>query len=199
MCSAVTALYMDAAPVLALPPTGTLDTSSTIFPAHLVPASIRKDILEGKDVNLASLLISVHGLAENKSYAWGDVSVVLKAKDPRLNHKLSITKFVLAFGMFRDMLFLANPGRREEMDLYLHVVVDLGYKYGGSAFYDYHRSFAARAAAKLLSSKPAQIGVSWSPSCSAATLQVCVSCFAPFASPPRIRQTGALTWTPDVS
>lgn len=42
---------------------------STIFPAHLVPAGIRKDILEGKDVNQASLLISVHDLAKNKSYA----------------------------------------------------------------------------------------------------------------------------------
>lgn len=35
------------------------------------------------------------------------------------------------------------------MDLYLHAVIDLGYEYGGSVFYDYHRSFTARAAGKL--------------------------------------------------
>lgn len=59
-----------AAPVLELPPTGMPDLSPTIFPADLVPASISKDILEGKDVNVASLLISVHDVAENKSNTW---------------------------------------------------------------------------------------------------------------------------------
>lgn len=52
------------APVIALPLTGTMDISPTIFPAHIVQAVIRKDILAGKDVNLASLLISVHDVAE---------------------------------------------------------------------------------------------------------------------------------------
>lgn len=75
--------------------------------------------------------------------------MVVRSKDPRINRKLSVTEFVLAFGMFRDALFLASHSRREELDLNLHAVVDLGYKYGGIAFYDYHCSFAAKAAAKL--------------------------------------------------
>lgn len=112
--------------VLTPPPAGTTGKSSTIFPTHLVPASIRMDILEGKDINLASLLISVHDLAENKTYAWGDVSVILKAKDPRPNRKLTTAEFTLTFGMLRDVLCSVSPSRRENLDLYLRTVMDLG-------------------------------------------------------------------------
>lgn len=144
---------------LASPPAGTPESSSTVHPAHLVPASLRKDILEGKDVNLAFLLILVHNVADNKAYAWGDISVVIKSKDPRLTHKLTVTKLVLAFGMFRDVVCSAIPNRGGELDLYLHSVTDLGYKYGGDAFYDYHRSFSAKAAAKL---SQFQVKTGWS-------------------------------------
>ncbi|XP_073485049.1 uncharacterized protein [Aquarana catesbeiana] len=139
--------------------TGTPDIYTYVLPAHLVPAGIRKDIMDGKDINLASLLIAVHDPAENKSYAWGDVSVVLKAKDHRLTRKLNIAEFVLAFGMFRDVLCTVNPNRREELDLYLHAIVDLGYKYGGCSFYHYHRSFSAKAAARL---SQFQVKTNWS-------------------------------------
>lgn len=57
--------------------------------------------------------------------------MVFKSKDPMLNHKLSVPEFVLAFGMLRDVLCSANPCRREELDLYLHAVVDLCYESGG--------------------------------------------------------------------
>lgn len=90
--------------VLTPPPVGIPEISTTIFPAHLIPAGIRKDILDDKDVNRAFLCIAVHDVAENKSYAWGDVSVVFKSKNHRLNRKLSIMEFVLAFGMFRDVV-----------------------------------------------------------------------------------------------
>ncbi|XP_073462542.1 uncharacterized protein [Aquarana catesbeiana] len=141
--------------------TGTPDIYTYVLPAHLVPAGIRKDIVDGKDINLASLLIAVHDPAENKSYSWGDVSVVLKAKDHRLTRKLNIAEFVLAFGMFRDVLCTVNPNRREELDLYLHAIVDLGYKYGGCSFYDYHRSFSAKAAARLSQFQLSRVHVGW--------------------------------------
>ena len=118
-----------------------------VSPAHFIPANIKKDILEGKDVNLASLLIAAQDVSENKSFSCGEVSVVLKTKDPRLSRKLSVPEFVLAFGIFRDIICAVSPGRREELDLYLHKVVDLAHKYGGTIFYDYHRSFAAKVAA----------------------------------------------------
>lgn len=111
----------------------------TIIPAHLVPASLRNDILAR--MSIYSLLISVRDLADNRSYAWGDISVVPKSKDPRLNHKLMVIEIVLAFGMFRDVICSATPSRRQELDLCLHSVTDLGYKYRGHVFYNHHRSF----------------------------------------------------------
>lgn len=98
----------------------------SVSPAHFIPANVKKDILDGKDINLASLLIASQDV-ENKSHACGEVSVVLKTREPRLNRKLSIAEFVLAFGIYRDVICAVNPGRREEMDSFIHKVVDLAY------------------------------------------------------------------------
>lgn len=68
-------------------------------PAHFFLANLKKDILEGKDMNLASLLIASQDVVENKSYACGEVSLALKTRDPRFNRKLSIAEFVLSFGI----------------------------------------------------------------------------------------------------
>ncbi|XP_044128654.1 uncharacterized protein LOC122925402 [Bufo gargarizans] len=120
-----------------------------IVPSHFLPESLKKDIVAGKDINLASILIASHDVAENRVINCGDVSIVMKAKDARLSRKLSIPEFVLAFSVYRDVVCSAQPDRREELDRYLYRVTDLGQKYGGSAFYDYHRSFSAKAAAAL--------------------------------------------------
>ncbi|KAM4809787.1 uncharacterized protein WCC33_017919 [Rhinophrynus dorsalis] len=120
-----------------------------ITPAHFIPNQLRKDILEGKDINLVSLLISSKDGMENKAFSCEQLSVVLKARDPRLGKKLTIPEFVLAFSIFRDVICSQHPSRREELDLYLYRVVELGYRYRGSAFYDYHRSFSAKVAAAL--------------------------------------------------
>lgn len=119
----------------------------SLSPAHFIPAYGRKDILNGKDVNLASLLIALQDIAEKKSYACGEVSVVLKTRNPRLNRKFSIAELILSFDIYRDVICAVSPGRREELDLYLHKVVDLAHKYGCATFYDYHRSFSAKVVA----------------------------------------------------
>lgn len=82
------------------------------------------------------------------------------------------------------------------MELYPHAVVYLRYKYRGFAFYDYHRSFAAKAAVKLAQFQAALIGASWIPSSSAAILWAYVPRSSPF-SPSPSRQTGAPTQMPD--
>lgn len=69
-----------------------------------MPATLRKEILEGKELNLASLLIAVNEVPENKSYVCREVLVILKAKDPWLNRKLTVAEFVLAFGTYRDVI-----------------------------------------------------------------------------------------------
>ncbi|XP_040288600.1 ATP-binding cassette sub-family B member 5-like [Bufo bufo] len=124
-------------------------TAPSIMPAHFVPANLKKDILEGRDVNLASLLVATRDLSDSRVIACGDVSVILKGRDHRLNRKLTVPEFVLAFSLYRDVICSVRPERREELDLYLFRITELGYKYGGSSFYDYHCSFSAKAAAAL--------------------------------------------------
>ncbi|XP_063302227.1 sodium-dependent phosphate transport protein 2A [Pelobates fuscus] len=58
---------------------GPLKNPNIINPAHMVPANNKKDILEGKDVNLVSLLIASQDILENKTYSYGDVSVASAA------------------------------------------------------------------------------------------------------------------------
>ncbi|XP_056401083.1 uncharacterized protein LOC130294952 [Hyla sarda] len=128
-------------------PLGRGTTPPKITPSHFIPAAIRRDILDGKDVNLASLLISTQDVTETKTVACGEVSVVFKSKDARLNRKLTIVEFVIAFSLYRDVVCTAKPERREELDLYLYKLSEFAYKYGGSYFYEYHKSFAAKAAA----------------------------------------------------
>ncbi len=38
------------------------------------------------------------------------------------------------------------PQRREELDTYLAIISDPALTYGGSLFYEYHKSFSAKAA-----------------------------------------------------
>lgn len=98
-----------------------MDLNPTVNPAHFIPANIQKDILEGKDVNVASPLISVNDFADNKYYDYGDVSVVVKSKDPRLNRK------VVHPGICSAFFSLSNQEGRVGF-VSLHSVVDLGYK-----------------------------------------------------------------------
>lgn len=60
--------------------------------------------------------------------------MVVKTRDHRLSRKLSIPEFVLAFSLYRDVICSVTPLRREELDLYLYTVVELGHKYGGPIF-----------------------------------------------------------------
>lgn len=125
-------------------------------------------------------LLAVQSLA-----GLGDVSVVLKSKYPRLNRKLSIAEFV---GCFR-MSFAWPMPAGGKLDLYLHAVVDLGYKY--VFFMTITGHFLLKLQTGLRSSWPAPTGVSLTQKCSADTLRVFVPHSVTFASPTPIMQTGA--------
>lgn len=134
-------------PMTASPSAGTPGSAPIVLPVHLVPTSIREDILEGKDVNWHPCSSQSMTWLTTNHMPGGDVSVVVKSRDPSLSRKLSATEFALAFGMFRDVLCSATLSRREERDLYLHAMTDLAYKYGGFAVYD-HRSFFSQSSSE---------------------------------------------------
>lgn len=74
-------------------PAGIINTPPFVTPAHVVPINIRKDILVGKYINLASLLIAAHDVVNNRSYAYGGTSVILKSKSLQLCRHFSGLKF----------------------------------------------------------------------------------------------------------
>jgi len=76
----------------------------------------------------------------------GDVHVELKDGDPRLSKILTFPEFVTAFGVYRDVICEVYPARRAELDTYLAIISDLALSYGGVLFYEYHKSFSAKAA-----------------------------------------------------
>ncbi|MCG8047761.1 MAG: hypothetical protein N0E48_19395 [Candidatus Thiodiazotropha endolucinida] len=109
-----------------------------------VHPTLRKQIVEGKDVNLASLLIPYYtGL-------HSDPATVSKDKpDSRLNNALTISQFIQAFGIYKNIMCDTFPSRRLELDLYERDIVDMATRYNGKGFYEYHRAFSAQAAAHL--------------------------------------------------
>ena len=126
------------------PPTGVPFFS----PAAAVSPHLKSQILAGNDINLVKILLSSSetGLGEKRIVECGDVSVCLKDTDSRLSKDLTMTEFNVAFGVYRDIICEAFPDRRAELDTYLAIISDLSMSYGGTLFYEYHKSFSAKAA-----------------------------------------------------
>ena len=124
----------------------TLPLVETVTPA------IRQNIIAGKDVNLASLLMPYY----NGACSSSDDSMCNNAhcqhinkQDPRLNKTLSIGEFIQAFGIYKNIMCSAYPLRRTELDLYERDIVEMASRYPGRGFYEYHKQFSLRAAAHL--------------------------------------------------
>lgn len=115
-----------------------------------VSPTLRKNILEGKDINLAALLIPYFNVVEKKDN---------DRPDPRLNKQLSIAEFVSAFGIYKSIMCEVFPQRRAELDLYERDIIEMATRYTGNGFYQYHKLFSARAAAHL---KYQGLPVDWS-------------------------------------
>jgi hypothetical protein len=111
-----------------------------------VSASMRKQIVEGKLVNLAALLIP-HSEAPDCRTTEFDGLIYKIRDDPRLNKILTLGEFISAFTVYRNVLCESFPHRRIELDAYLRHIVQLATQYGGSLFYEYHRMFASKSAA----------------------------------------------------
>jgi len=114
----------------------------------IVSDSLKKQITDGRNVNLASLLIQ-------------DFEQATSAKDPshdsRLKKRLTIEQFRIAFGKYRRVMVAKWPHRRQELEAY---ETDIGriHSFYGDKFYDYHLAFASKAAEAVKLSIP----VDWS-------------------------------------
>ena len=79
------------------------------------------------------------------------------SSDPRLNRNLTLPKFICAFNKYRNIM-CEVWNRRQEIDAYEAVIVGIASWIEGTAFYEYHRSFSARAAALI---KKQNVKVDW--------------------------------------
>ncbi|VDI17346.1 Hypothetical predicted protein [Mytilus galloprovincialis] len=125
----------------------------------IISPSIQKQIIDGKDVNLASLLIPNYETPQIHSVAANGLELNISGKpDPRLNRKLTIQEFIKAFGKFKRVMSSVYPDRRAELDAYEDEIIDISNFYG-DRFYDYHKLFSAKSAALL---RERRIKVDWS-------------------------------------
>ena len=116
-----------------------------------VAPSIKKQILEGKDVNLAILLSSKYDLPQQHTDTMqsGVLTVELNTKkDIRLKHNLSLEEFNHAFRKFRSIMCKAYPHRKAELEQYEADINKIAHIYG-PCFYSYHKMFSAKAVAAI--------------------------------------------------
>ncbi len=127
----------------------------------VVSPQLKKDIIAGKDVNLACLLIPNYSQQrDGRQFTLDEDTILLKPmSDNRLTRSLSIQEFITAFSVYRNVMCEAYPNRREELDSYLREIIEMSSRFGGTGFYDYHRAFSAKAASYLLNHR---IKVDWS-------------------------------------
>ena len=82
--------------------------SSALPQIEIVSPALRNDIIQGRDVNLASLLIqgfTSDGELGQRTAAAGDDVVPLKPlRDHRLTRQLTITEFMKAFTIYRNIM-----------------------------------------------------------------------------------------------
>ena len=114
-----------------------------------VSPAIRRQVIEGKDVNLAVLLIPYYTGPMTNDEKIDTYYCSNRKPDPRLNKCLNISEFIQAFGSYKNIMCEAFPNRRHELDLYEREIVNMASRYPGAGFYDYHKQFSAKAASYL--------------------------------------------------
>ena len=126
-------------------------TSEHLPEVEVMPTAVRAAILEGKDVNLATLLMPNFDLGEYSRYSESDRAQFLRplSSDPRLNRNLTLAEFISAFNKYRNIMCEVWD-RRQELDAYEAMVVGIASHIEGTSFYEYHKAFAARAAALIV-------------------------------------------------
>lgn len=108
----------------------------------VVSSSLRKAIIEGKDVTLSALRIPGYEQTKNNRTQCPHA----QRTDKRITENLSISEFIVAFGNYRRIMGEAYPQRQQELDMYGNIVIRIHSLYGELAMNDYHKLFSAKSA-----------------------------------------------------
>jgi hypothetical protein len=131
--------------------TGTFGTPMESLPhMDMVSPSLRKAIIQGRDVNLATLLVQYYDHPDTSAHAHCHHHEGHQQKDdPNLKKVLRIGQFYTAFGRYQRIMCQAYPDRREELDLYLATINSIYNAFGEKKAYEYHKLFSLRSANAL--------------------------------------------------
>ncbi len=125
------------------------DGTPTYKEIDIVSPALQRNIWEGKDINLALLLIPDEISTASQTVVINNQDVQLRSPvDRRLQNPISIQSFIVAFGKYKDIM-CQKWDRREELDLYQRHIITMYAQYQGTLFYQYHKRFSARSAAML--------------------------------------------------
>ena len=141
-----------------------VDTSKGIVYSEDLPKldyvspTLRKQILEGKDINLALLLYPKNEVPQTRTTFSEGLTVELSApKDTRIEQCLTLDEFNKAFRKYRNIICKVYPQRRDELDQYEADINDIATNYGPK-FYRYHKMFSAKAANAIIEHN---IAINW--------------------------------------
>ncbi|CAF1126344.1 unnamed protein product [Didymodactylos carnosus] len=130
---------------------GTGNTSINI--TEYVTPLLWKAICVGRDVSLHHFSMSAETATAQYHDDHKDVSSsTFKQFDPRLLKSLSLSKFVLTFVKFLNIMCDVHPERREELTHYLSFIVKLATTFPPPLSFEYRKQFSSKAAAILSTS-----------------------------------------------
>ena len=116
----------------------------------IISPTLKKQIIEGRDVNLAALLMTDYESVQAASslHTSSGLEINFPGKKDALLHKsLSLKEFVCAFGKYKGVLYRVFPQRSEELDCYLaNMQIETSY---GEKIDDYHKLFSVKATTAL--------------------------------------------------
>ena len=113
---------------------------------------------------MKSVIISIHSQVTNALPACSNIYVsnarslitfsASAFRRPVLHNSiilrsLTIQEFILAFGIFKNIMCDGFPNRSMELDVYQREIIGMSAKFGGTSFNEYHKAFSARAAELL--------------------------------------------------
>ena len=126
---------------------------TTGVPSHSLPNipiisdQLKREILAGKHVNLAALMIPNFTETACREMVIGESTLAIKPlKDNRLNRNLTIQEYIQAFSIYKRIICEVFPIRQKELDIYLTDIIAMASQFQGFTFYEYHKQFSMRAA-----------------------------------------------------
>lgn len=133
-------------------------SAESVPSVEIIAPTIRQQIIEGKDINLSTLLMPEWDASKCGRFTdLGGRSYQLQT-DPRLSKSLTLAEFIKAFSIYKNVMCETFPNRRQELDAYERDIVELALAFPGTVFYEYHKAFSAKAAALL---HQRQIKINW--------------------------------------